>query len=191
VPFAPLFIFFLQIFQWEIVLSNGSGSVETPGIPGVAFMEEILDQVMTYLKSMNLTYEIKPVDGEIHRILVPYSIEEKSLRFNVVIDVSGQFLRFWVIVMLADKVPSKEKREELHHELLIANGQLAEVKYFLSEKGDVGVVGHEGVKALTVDSFREEFRAIPYGIIYFLNVIAKKLNLSLTLPTKDELSIYS
>jgi hypothetical protein len=154
-------------------------------------MEEILDKVMTYLKSLNLTYEIKPVDGDIHRIIVPYSIEEKSLRFNVVIDVSSQFVRFWVIVMLADKVPSKEKREELHHELLIANGQLAEVKYFLSKKGDIGVVGHEGVKVLTVDSFREEFQAIPYGIIYFLNVIAKKLNLSLTLPTKDELSIYS
>ena len=154
-------------------------------------MEEVLDKVITYLKSMSLTYEIKPVEGEIHRIIVPYSIEEKSLSFNVVIDVSGQFVRFWVIVMLADKVPSKKKREKLHHELLLANGQLAEVKYFLSEKGDVGIVGHEGVKVLTVDSFREEFRAIPFGIIYFLNVIAKKLNLSLTLPSKDELSIYS
>lgn len=190
-PFAPPFNFFLQIYRWEIVLSKGSGSVETPGIHGVAYMEEILDKVMTYLKSMNLTYEIKPVNGKIHRIIVPYSVEEKSLKFNVVIDVSGQFVRFWVIVMLADKVSSKKKREELHRELLVANGQLAEVKFFLSKKGDVGVVGHEGVKVLTVDSFREEFRAIPYGIIYFLNVIAKKLNLTLQLPSKEELSIYS
>ena len=154
-------------------------------------MENALDQAMTFLKSMNLTYEVKSVKGEIHRLLVPYSVPDRSLKFNVMIDVSGQFLRFWVLVMLADKVPSKEKREELYKALLVANGQLAEVKYFINDKGDVGVVGHEGVKVLTIDGFRDEFRAIPFGIIHFLTVIAKKLNLSLTLPTKDELSIYS
>lgn len=154
-------------------------------------MEDVLDQVMNFLKSMNLTYEVKSVKGEIHRILVPYSVPDQSLKFNVIIDVSGQFLRFWVLVMVADRVPSKKKRAALYKELLVANGQLAEVKYFITEKGDVGVVGHEGLKVLTIDGFRQEFRAIPFGIIHFLSVIAKKLNLSLTLPTKDELSIYS
>ena len=154
-------------------------------------MEEVLEQVMTYLKSMNLSYEVKPIKGEIHRILVPYSVPDRSLKFEVMIDVSGQFVRFWVLVMLSDRVPSEEKREELYEALLVANGLLAEVKYFITEKGDVGVVGHEGIKVLTVDGFREEFRAIPFGIIHFLTVIAKKLNLTLTLPTKDELSIYS
>jgi len=154
-------------------------------------MAEILERVMQYLKSLNLSYEVKPVDGEIHRVVVPYSVPDDSLKFDVYIDVSGQFVRFWVLIMLADRVLSEKKCEELYHELLIANGQLAEVKYFITKKGDVGVVGHEGVKVLTVDGFRDEFRAIPYGIIYFLTVIAKKLNLSLTLPTKDELSIYT
>lgn len=154
-------------------------------------MPEILDRVMTYLKSMNLSYEVKSVKGEIHRVVVPYSVPDPSLKFDVVIDVSGQFVRFWVLVMLADRVKNKKRREELYTELLLANGQLAEVKYFITDKGDVGVVGHEGIEVLTVDNFREEFRAIPFGIVYFLTVIAKKLNLSLTLPTKDELSIYS
>lgn len=154
-------------------------------------MAEILDRVMTYLKSMNLSYEVIPVKGEIHRITVPYSVPKDSLKFNVIIDVSGQFLRFWVLIMLAERISSEKKRTELYRELLKANGQLAEVKYFITEKGDVGVVGHEGVKVLTVDGFREEFRAIPYGITYFLTVIAKKLNLRLKLPTTDELSFYS
>ncbi|MFX1318832.1 MAG: hypothetical protein ACFE9D_04355 [Promethearchaeota archaeon] len=154
-------------------------------------MAEILDRVMTYLKSMNLSYEVKPVKGEIHRIVVPYTVPDQSLQFNVIIDISGQFVRFWVLIMLADRVKTRKKQEELYTELLLANGQLAEVKYFLTDKGDVGVVGHEGIEVLTVENFREEFRAIPYGIVYFLTVIAKKLNLSLKLPTKDELSIYS
>ncbi|MFX1564511.1 MAG: hypothetical protein ACFFCH_00810 [Promethearchaeota archaeon] len=154
-------------------------------------MEEILDRVITYLKTMNLTYEIKPVEGEVHRIVVPYAAPEKKLKFNVIIDVSGQFVRFWVLIMLADRVPNEKKREELYQALLLANGELAEVKYFLTKKGDVGIVGHEGVKVLTVDSFREEFRAIPFGIIYFLTVITKKLNLTLTLPTEAELAFYS
>lgn len=154
-------------------------------------MEDILDQVTTFLKTMNLTYEIKPIEGQVHRIVVPYTAQDKKLTFNVFIDVSGQFLRFWVLVMPADRVSDEKKREELYQALLVANGKLAEVKYFLTKTGNVGIVGHEGVKVLTVDSFREEFRAIPYGIIYFLTVIAKKLNLTLTIPTKEELSFYS
>ncbi|MFW9832287.1 MAG: hypothetical protein ACFFD8_10990 [Candidatus Thorarchaeota archaeon] len=154
-------------------------------------MSEILEQVTSYLKAMHLSYEIKPVDGKIHRIRVPYTIPEKKLQFEVVIDVSGQFLRFWVLVLLHNRIRNIKQRERLYHELLLANGQLAEVKYFITEKGDIGVLGHEGVKILNIDSFREEFRAIPYGIIYFVTTIAKKLKLSLKLPTKDELSIYS
>jgi hypothetical protein len=154
-------------------------------------MEEILDRVITYLKSMNLTYEIKPVEGQIHRVIVPYSVSEPKLKFNVIIDVSGQFVRFWVLIMPADRVSDKKKLQDLYQSLLIANGKLAEVKYFITKKGDVGLVGHEGLKVLNVDSFRDEFQAIPFGIIYFLTTIAKNLNLVLTLPTEEELSFYS
>ncbi len=154
-------------------------------------MSEILDRITNYLKSMQLSYEIKPVDGFIQRILVPYSLPEENLRFDVVIDVSGQFLRFWVLIMLHDKITNNKKRETLYRELLKANGHLAEVKYFVTEKGDVGIVGHEGIEALTIDSFREEFGAIPYGINYFLTVIAKKMKLSIRLPSPGEFSFYT
>jgi hypothetical protein len=153
-------------------------------------MSEILDTVTTYLKSMHLSYEIKPVKGEIDRIVVPYEVPEQKLQFDVVIDVSGNFVRFWTLVMLHDKIRSKKKREELFLELLQANGHLAEIKYFITERGDVGLVGHEGINVLTIDGFRDEFRAIPYGIVYFTTVIAKKMNLSLSLPSTEELSFY-
>ena len=86
---------------------------------------------------------------------------------------------------------SKKRREELYQELLLANGKLAEIKYFATDKGDVGIVGHEGVEVLTIDGFRDEFRALPYGIIHFLTVIAKKLKLSFKFPDSGDLSIYS
>jgi hypothetical protein len=154
-------------------------------------MSEILETITTYLKSMQLSYRIKPVNGKIDRIAVPYEIPEQKLQFNVIIDVSGKFLRFWTLVLRRDKIPTKKKREDLFRELLHANGQLAEIKYFITEEGDVGIVGHEGVEVLTIDGFREEFRAIPYGIVYFVTVIAKKLRLSFTLPSSNDLSIYT
>lgn len=154
-------------------------------------MSEILDRVITYLKSLQLTYEIRPVEGKIDRIMVPYSVPDESLEFNVFIDVYKQFLRFWVLIMPHEVVKSKKRREDLYRELLLANGKLAEIKFFVTEKGDVGIVGHEGVEVLTINGFREEFRALPYGIIHFLSVIAKKLGLRFKFPDSGDLSIYS
>ncbi|MFX1491585.1 MAG: hypothetical protein ACFFBU_04945 [Promethearchaeota archaeon] len=154
-------------------------------------MSEILDVVTTYLKSMKLSYEVKPVEGKIQRIIVPYSVPEQKLKYDVIIDVSKHFIRFWTLVMRHDLIRSKKKQVELYRKLLEANGQLAEVKYFITEKGDVGIVGHEGVKVLNIDGFREEFGAIPYGVVYFITTIAKNLNLSLKAPSYDDLSIYS
>jgi hypothetical protein len=139
---------------------------------------------------MQLTYEIIPVKGKVARIIVPYSVPEHKLHFKVVIDVTGRFLRFWVLILPHKKVRSKKKRVLLYHELLKANYALAEIKYFINEHGDVGVVGHEGVEVVTYEGFRDEFRAIPQGIIHFLTVIAKKLNLSITLPISDDPSFY-
>lgn len=154
-------------------------------------MSKVLDQVIAYLKSMQLTYEIKPVKGKLDRIMVPYTISDEGLEFNVIIDVSKQFLRFWVLIMPHEVVKSKKRREELYRELLLANGKLAEIKYFTTDKGDVGIVGHEGVAVLTIDGFREEFRALPYGIIHFITVIAPKLGLRFKFPQKGDTSIYS
>lgn len=153
-------------------------------------MSDILETVKTYLKSMQLVFEIIPVEGKVARIIVPYSVPEHKLHFKVVIDVTGRFLRFWVLILRHKKVRSKKKRVALHHELLKANYNLAEIKYFLNEYGDVGVVGHEGVDVITYEGFRDEFRAIPQGIIHFLRVIAKKLNISITSPISDDPSYY-
>jgi hypothetical protein len=47
----------------------------------------------------------------------------------------------------------------------------------MTKEGDVGVVAHEGVDALTLDGFREEYEAIPFAIQYFIDNIAPKLNI--------------
>jgi hypothetical protein len=154
-------------------------------------MSEILDTVTSYLKSMQLSYEIKPIEGNIQRIVVPYTVPEVKVKFDVVIDVSKHFVRFWTLVLRHDLIRSKNKQVKLYRKLLEANGKLAEVKYFITEKGDIGIVGHEGVKILTIDGFRDEFGAIPYGIVYFVTTIAKKLKLSLEPPSHNDLSIYS
>ena len=150
-----------------------------------------MEKITTYLKSMQLAYEVQPVNGKITRIIVPYSVPENDLRFNVIIDYSAQFVRFWTMILPHGKIRSKKKREALYQELLRANGDLAEVNYFLTEQGDIGVIGHEGVDVLTIDGFREEFRAIPQGIIYFLTVIAKKLKLTTDFLDKKELPFYT
>lgn len=154
-------------------------------------MTDVLKKVTEYLKSMQLTFEVRVAKGKITQIVVPYSLTDPDLQFKVSIDVSGPFLRFWVLILSQDMVRSKKKQEALYRELLIANGSLAEVKYFLNKKGDIGIVGHEGVDSLNIEGFRDEFHAIPYGIIYFLTTIAKKLKLPMTIPSLDAVSIYT
>ena len=65
----------------------------------------------------------------------------------------------------------------LTKEVLIANGNLAEVKFILTGNGDVGVVGHEGLEVLTYDGFKSEYNAIPFAVGYFIENIAPKLGL--------------
>jgi hypothetical protein len=154
-------------------------------------MSSVIEKVKRYLESMRLTYEIQPVEGKITRIVVPYKLSEAGLEYYVVIDSSEKWVRFWTLILSHEKIKDAKTQEALYQALLIANGDLAEVKYFITEKGDVGIVGHEGVEALTIDGFRQEFSAIPFGITYFLANIAKQLKIPVVVPSKDQLPIYA
>jgi hypothetical protein len=68
-------------------------------------------------------------------------------------------------------------KPKLYESLLEANGQLAEIKYFITEQGAVGVIGHEGIASLSFEGFQEEYNALPYAVSYFINNIASKLNI--------------
>jgi hypothetical protein len=113
------------------------------------------------------------------------------LEYNVIIEQSRNWIKFWAPLLSRDTITDERMREALYRELLVANGTLVEVKYYVTEEGDVGVIGHEGVRSLTVDGFRQEFLAIPFGIEHFLAKIANKLNLRISPPSKDTLSIYT
>ncbi len=153
-------------------------------------MSTVMEKVKGYLEAMRLTYEVRPEGGKIDRFYVNF-VDPKDNKFSVVIDQVANWLRFWALVLSHKKIGGSEKQIALNTTLLKANGDLAEVKYFITPKGDVGIVGHEGLKALTVDGFRQEFDAVSFGIYYFVTKIAPKHNLRIAEIPKDQLSIYS
>jgi len=131
-----------------------------------------MEKIEGYLKQMNLVFRVIPSE---ERIIVPYKIGGRV--FLVSITASDRWVRFYSIIVTKDQLGKDVNIPNLHRELLVANGKLSEVKYFITEQGDVGVVGHEGVDVLTIDGFRQEYEAIPFGVSYFLKEIAPKLNL--------------
>lgn len=135
-------------------------------------MSATMEKVEGYLKQMGLTYRVV---SEENRILLPYRIRDR--RFYVVIGFGDKWVRFHTLIASQDKM-GKVNLGALAKELLVANGNLAEVKYFMTEKGDVGVVGHEGVDVLTMEGFKQEYNAIPYGIGHFIDNIASKLKIN-------------
>ncbi len=148
-----------------------------------------MEKIKGYLEAMRLTYEVRPEGGKVNRLFVPF-VDSENNRFSVVIDQSAKWIRFWTIILPHEKIRGPEKQIELYKALLKANSDLAEVKYFITPKGDVGLVGHEGLKALTVDGFRQEFNAVSFGINYFITEIAPKFGLRISGISKDQLSIY-
>jgi hypothetical protein len=152
-------------------------------------MPKVMEKIKGYLEAMRLTYEVRPKGGKVNRLFVPF-VDSDDNRFTVVIDKSSKWIRFWTIIFPHEKIRGQDKHLKLYKALLLANADLAEVKYFITPQGDVGIVGHEGVKALTVDGFRQEFNAVAFGINYFITAIAPKFNLRISEIPKDQLSIY-
>ncbi len=134
-------------------------------------MTTTMEKIEGYLKEMNLTYRVISTED---RIILPYQIEER--RFFLIIDRGDKWVRFFVTIVDADAVKSVDKLK-LYKALLEANGQLAEVKYFVSSDGGVGVIGHEGVHSLSFEGFQEEYNALPFAITFFIQNIASKLNI--------------
>jgi hypothetical protein len=134
-------------------------------------MTKTMETIENYLKQMNLTYRVIPAED---RIILPYNIDDR--RFLLIIDRSDKWVRFFIIIVEADELKNVNKAK-LHESLLEANGQLAEIKYFVSDQGAIGVIGHEGIASLSFEGFQEEYNALPYAVSYFITNIASKLNL--------------
>jgi hypothetical protein len=132
----------------------------------------MMDKLEEYLKKMGLMYFADPANK---RFILKYNIEERI--FNVGIEFDENWVRFHTIIVTKDQL-GKVNEAKLHKELLIANGALAEVCYFITPNGDVGCIGHEGTVVLDFDGFAQEYHAIPYSIGYFIKEIAPKLKIN-------------
>ncbi|MFX0168162.1 MAG: YbjN domain-containing protein [Candidatus Hodarchaeota archaeon] len=130
-----------------------------------------MDKIEDFLKQMNLTYRVVPEED---RILLPYQIKDR--RFMLVVDRGDKWVRFFTIIVEAANLKSVNKLD-LYTTLLEANGQLAEVKYFITDEGAVGVIGHEGIQNLTFEGFQEEYNALPFAVSYFIENVAPKLQI--------------
>ncbi|MFX1575842.1 MAG: hypothetical protein ACFFCF_01575 [Promethearchaeota archaeon] len=134
-------------------------------------MTKTMETIESYLKEMNLTYRVIPAED---RIVLPYTIDDR--RFLLIIDRSDKWVRFFIIIVEVDDLKSIDK-SKLYKSLLEANGQLAEIKYFITDQGAVGVIGHEGIASLSFEGFQEEYNALPYAVSYFIANIASKLKI--------------
>ncbi|MFW9935074.1 MAG: hypothetical protein ACFFDU_06160 [Candidatus Thorarchaeota archaeon] len=135
-------------------------------------MTKTMETIESYLKDMNLTYRVIPAED---RIVLPYTIDDR--RFLLIIDRSDKWVRFFIMIVEADDLKSVDK-SKLYKSLLEANGQLAEIKYFITDQGAVGVIGHEGIASLSFEGFQEEYNALPYAVSYFIANIASKLKIN-------------
>lgn len=133
-----------------------------------------METIEEYFKKMNLTYRVIPSED---RIILPYEIHDKS--FLLVVDRTDKWVRFFIKIVEGSALKSVDSLA-LYKALLEANGQLAEVKYFISDDGSVGVVGHEGISALTYEGFEQEYNALPFAVSHFIENIAPKLNIEVT-----------
>jgi hypothetical protein len=131
-----------------------------------------MEKIEKYLTKMNLTYNVIPEED---RIVLPYQIQDR--RFFLVVDRLDKWVKFFVIIV-RDAALKKVNKLDLYTALLEANGQLAEVKYFITDDGSVGVVGHEGIAALSFEGFQEEYNALPFAVSYFIENIASKLKIT-------------
>lgn len=137
-------------------------------------MTTTMEKIEGFLKQMNLTYKVIPAED---RIILPYTIDDR--RFLLIVDRSDKWVRFFIIIVEPDDLKKVDKAE-LYSSLLEANGQLAEVKYFITDQGGVGVIGHEGIASLSFEGFQEEYNALPFAVSYFIQNIASKLKLEVT-----------
>jgi hypothetical protein len=131
-----------------------------------------MEKIEEFLKKMNLTYRYIPTED---RIILPYEILNR--RFLLVIDRSDKWVRFFVTLVEAESLKNVDK-PALYKALLEANGELAEVKYYVTDTGSVGVIGHEGIQALTYEGFEQEYSALPFAVSYFIENIASKLKIN-------------
>lgn len=131
-----------------------------------------LDRVERWLKNLGLKGIVK--DKARALLSVPFEISGKI--FLVQIYVGEKWINVVALVTRIKDVPS-EMRKELYRACLIANFRLPEVTFSADPvHGDIWVEA-DMPKDTTEENFKIEFKSVVFGIKYFMDEIAPKINL--------------
>jgi hypothetical protein len=100
-----------------------------------------------------------------------------KVEYTIRISVSTNWVQVHTDIYEFDKIPD-EKKGAVMLDLLAANRKYAEVCFDFNESSRcIGTSQEQMKRALSFDSFRAEFLAVPYAVRKFWSEIAKKHNL--------------
>jgi hypothetical protein len=129
-----------------------------------------LDKVERWLKNMNL--KILSKDKEHSMLTLVFLIAGKTFLVRVI--VGETWINILALVGLVKELSPTEQRN-LYRACLTANYMMPEVTFSADREGDVYVEADMPTDT-TEDNFKIEFQSVVFGIKYFMEQIAPKIN---------------
>ncbi|MHA1960053.1 MAG: hypothetical protein ACW99U_07470 [Candidatus Thorarchaeota archaeon] len=144
-------------------------------------------QIAEYLDLLNFSYKWNEAEGTFHLVFAekidgkdPDSgrkDEKGKVEYTIRISVSSNWVQVHTDIYEIDKIPD-EKKSEVMLDLLAANRKYAEVCFDFNETSRcIGTSQEQSKRALSFDTFKAEFLAVPWAVRKFWSDIAKKHNL--------------
>lgn len=137
---------------------------------------EGLSKVKKFLEEKEINYLISENEGK-SEIIIPYMID--NLRFHPTISFHKNWLVVSALIIKKNRIPV-ENYNEMMRLLLVANHELPEINFDLSEEGDVYTSVDMRIEITDFENFFSEFYAIPFGIKFFIEKIAPPLNIEVS-----------
>jgi len=134
------------------------------------FSRKPLDKVEGWLKNMNL--KILSKDKERSMLTLLFLISEKTFLVRVI--VGERWIHILALVALIKGLSSTEQKN-LYRACLTANFMMPEVTFSADREGDIYVEADMPTNT-SEDNFKIEFQSVIFGIKYFMDKIAPKIN---------------
>jgi len=134
------------------------------------FSRKPLDKVEGWLKNMDL--KILSKDKERSMLTLPFLISEKTFLVRVI--VGEKWINILALVALIKGLSSTEQKN-LYRACLTANFMMPEITYSADREGDIYVEADMPTNT-SEDNFKIEFQSVIFGIKYFMDKIAPKIN---------------
>ena len=134
------------------------------------FSRKPLDKVEGWLKNMDL--KILSKDKERSMLTLLFLISEKTFLVRVI--VGERWIHILALVALIKGLSSTEQKN-LYRACLTANFMMPEVTFSADREGDIYVEADMPTNT-SEDNFKIEFQSVIFGIKYFMDKIAPKIN---------------